>query len=134
MFSFSSYLFCKNEIFHFTTMKTTLKEFESLWIRIFCILLSSACYLSVANHHLYSTTLVYQLYWKLNMRISLVKVFYSFLSRFSVVLQFLKVGLSPSKKKLFYLPHWKPFKNHEKYFLFHLKSSFHSLCHDFLVI
>ena len=38
----------------------------------------------------------------------------------------LKVGLSPSKKILFYLLHWKPFKNDEKYFLFHLKSSFRS--------
>ena len=27
-------------------------------------------------------------------------------------------------KKLFYLLHWKPFKNDEKCFLFHLKSSF----------
>ena len=27
-------------------------------------------------------------------------------------------------KKTCYLPHWKPFKNDEKCFLFHLKSSF----------
>ena len=37
----------------------------------------------------------------------------------------LKVGLSPSKK-LFYLLHWKPFKNDEKCFLFHIKSYFRS--------
>ena len=37
-----------------------------------------------------------------------------------------KVGLSRSKNILFYLLHWKPFKNDEKYFLFHLKSSFGS--------
>ena len=35
-----------------------------------------------------------------------------------------KVGFSPSKK-MCYLLHWKPFKNDEKCFLFHLKSSFH---------
>ena len=38
----------------------------------------------------------------------------------------LKVGLSPSKKKYFYLLEWKPFKNDEKCFLFHLESSFRS--------
>ena len=38
----------------------------------------------------------------------------------------LKVGLSSSKKKLFYLIQWKPFKNDEKCFLFHPKSSFRS--------
>ena len=37
-----------------------------------------------------------------------------------------KVGLSLSKKNYFYLLQWKPFKNNEKRFLFHLKSSFHS--------
>ena len=36
----------------------------------------------------------------------------------------LKLGLSPSKKISFYLLQWKPFKNDEKCFLFHLKSSF----------
>ena len=36
-----------------------------------------------------------------------------------------KVGFSPSKR-IFYLLQWKPFKNNEKYFLFHLKSSFGS--------
>ena len=35
-----------------------------------------------------------------------------------------KVGLSPSKKNLFYLLQWKPFKNDEKSFLFHLKALF----------
>ena len=30
------------------------------------------------------------------------------------------------KKKSFYLLQWKPFKNNETCFLFHLKSSFHS--------
>ena len=30
------------------------------------------------------------------------------------------------QKKFCYLLHWKPFKNDEKCFLFHLKSSFHS--------
>ena len=34
-----------------------------------------------------------------------------------------KVGLS-STKKMCYLLHWKPFKNDEKCFVFHLKSSF----------
>ena len=29
-------------------------------------------------------------------------------------------------KKLFFFIQWKPFKNDEKFFLFHLKSSFHS--------
>ena len=38
----------------------------------------------------------------------------------------LKVGLSPSKINLIYLLKWKPFKNDEKCFLFHLKSSFRS--------
>ena len=37
-----------------------------------------------------------------------------------------KVGLPPSKKNLFYRLQWKPFKNDEKSFLFHLKSSFRS--------
>ena len=36
---------------------------------------------------------------------------------------YLKVKLSPSRK-LYYFVHWKPFKNYEKWFLFHLKSSF----------
>ena len=35
------------------------------------------------------------------------------------------LGLSPSKR-IFYLLQWKPYKNNEKYFLFHLKSSFGS--------
>ena len=35
----------------------------------------------------------------------------------------LKVGLSPHPRKLFYLLQWKPFKNYEKWFLLHLKSS-----------
>ena len=39
---------------------------------------------------------------------------------------FIKVGLPPSKKNLFYLLHWESFKNDEKCFLFHLKSSFRS--------
>ena len=34
----------------------------------------------------------------------------------------LKVGLSPSKKKLFYLLQWKSFKSDKKCFLFHPKS------------
>ena len=38
----------------------------------------------------------------------------------------IKVGFSPSKKNYFYFLQWKPFKNDEKYFLFHLKSSFRS--------
>ena len=38
----------------------------------------------------------------------------------------LKVRLSPSKKVFYYLLQRKPFKNDEKCFLFHLKSSFHS--------
>ena len=36
----------------------------------------------------------------------------------------IKVGLLPSIKSLFYL--LKPFKNNEKYFLFHPKSTFRS--------
>ena len=39
---------------------------------------------------------------------------------------FFKVGPSPSEKKLFYLFQRKPFKNDEKWFLFHPKSSFRS--------
>ena len=35
-----------------------------------------------------------------------------------------KVGLTPSKKSLFHLLQLKPFKNGEKCFLLHLKSSF----------
>ena len=35
----------------------------------------------------------------------------------------LKVGLS-SSKKMCYLLHGKPFKNHEKCILFHIKNSF----------
>ena len=38
----------------------------------------------------------------------------------------IKVELSPSKKHLCYLLHWRLFKNDEKCFLFHFKSSFHS--------
>ena len=37
-----------------------------------------------------------------------------------------KVRLSPSKKIYFYLLQWKPFKDDEKWFLLHLKSSFRS--------
>ena len=37
----------------------------------------------------------------------------------------IKFGLLPSKINLIYLLQRKPFKNDEKYFLFHLKSSFH---------
>ena len=37
---------------------------------------------------------------------------------------FIKVGLSPSKKILFYLLRRKLFKNDYKCFLFHFKSSF----------
>ena len=37
-----------------------------------------------------------------------------------------KVALSPLKKHLCYLLHWKPFKNDKKYFIFHLKNSFRS--------
>ena len=40
--------------------------------------------------------------------------------------EFIKVGLSPSRKISFYLLQKKPFKNDEKCFLFYLKSSFHS--------
>ena len=36
---------------------------------------------------------------------------------------FIKAGLSPFKKNLCHLLDWKPFKNDEKSFLFHLKSS-----------
>ena len=36
----------------------------------------------------------------------------------------LKVGLSPSKKNLFYLLQWELFKNDEKYFLFNIKIFF----------
>ena len=40
---------------------------------------------------------------------------------------FIKVGISPSKKnKMFFLFHRNPFKNDQKCFLFHLKSSFRS--------
>ena len=38
----------------------------------------------------------------------------------------IKVRLPSSKNKKYYLCHWKPFKNDEECFLFHLKSSFHS--------
>ena len=38
-------------------------------------------------------------------------------------LKLIKVGLSPSKKNSFYLLQQNPFKNDEKCFLFHLKSS-----------
>ena len=38
----------------------------------------------------------------------------------------IKVGLSPSEKKMFYLLLWNPFTSDGKCFLFHLKSSFHS--------
>ena len=38
----------------------------------------------------------------------------------------LKVGLSPFKKKIFYLLRWNRFKNGEESFLFLLKSSFRS--------
>ena len=49
----------------------------------------------------------------------------------------LKVSLSPCKK--LYSLQWKLFKNQEKRFLFHLKSSFHSQINsvfnlDFLLI
>ena len=60
----------------------------------------------------------------------------SFLSSFSryqtkYVIMFLFRQLMKNRtltfqKKLCYLLHWKPFKNDEKYFLFHLKSSLHS--------
>ena len=33
---------------------------------------------------------------------------------------------SQLSKKLVFLHNWKPFKNNEKYFLFHVKSSFRS--------
>ena len=39
--------------------------------------------------------------------------------------QFIKVGFSTSKK-MRYMLHWKPSKNDEEYFSFHLKNSFHS--------
>ena len=45
---------------------------------------------------------------------------------FNIMHQMLKAELSPSKKSLFYLLQWKPFKNGEKSFLFNLKSSFRS--------
>ena len=37
-----------------------------------------------------------------------------------------KAGLSSSKNNSFYLLQWKPVRNNEKWFLFHLKSSFGS--------
>ena len=40
--------------------------------------------------------------------------------------EYVKVKLSHSKQNSFYLHQWQPFKNDEKCFLFHLKSSFHS--------
>ena len=49
-----------------------------------------------------------------------------FVCGFYYLLKFL-VWFSPSKKIYFYLICWKPFKNDEKYFFFHLKTSFHSL-------
>ena len=45
---------------------------------------------------------------------------------FNKLLCRIKVGLSPSKKILRYLLHWKPFRSFEKCFLCHLKSSFRS--------
>ena len=53
----------------------------------------------------------------------LVKDFARVNFRKSLIVNF-KVGLSSTKKILFYLLHWKPFKNYEKCLLFHLKSSF----------
>ena len=46
----------------------------------------------------------------------------------------LTVGLSPSKKKLFYVLQWKYFKNDEKCFIIHLKSPFCSQFIQFLVL
>ena len=49
------------------------------------------------------------------------------IKRFQGVLKTMfKVGLSPPKQNSFYLLQWKPFKNDEKCFLFHLKNSFRS--------
>ena len=45
---------------------------------------------------------------------------------YEVVKDTIKVGLSHAKRKLCYLLDWKPFKNDEKCFLFHLKSFFRS--------
>ena len=47
------------------------------------------------------------------------------ISLISSINQLIKVGLSPYKE-IFYLLQGKPFKNNEKCFLLHLKSSFHS--------
>ena len=41
----------------------------------------------------------------------------------NVTLKHFKVRALAIQKKLFYFLQWKPFKNNEKHFLFHLKSS-----------
>ena len=51
----------------------------------------------------------------------------TFVDEFALLFPFkFKVGLLPTKKICFICFWWKPFKNDEKCFLFHLKSSFHS--------
>ena len=50
----------------------------------------------------------------------------------TIMLRNVKVGLLPSEKKNFYLFQWKPFKNNEKCFLFHLINSFRS--QDILIL
>ena len=52
------------------------------------------------------------------------KVFYLTQRKYQENQGSIKVGLSPSIKNCSYLLQWKPFKNDEKCFLFHLKSFF----------
>ena len=81
-------------------MKITFKGIELLRIRTFEFLLSIFVNLrlSVSTYHLCNTILVYRLHWNLNMRMSLLKVFYSLFSRFRVILVFRALALSFCKR------------------------------------
>ena len=60
-----------------------------------------------------------------NTRLKIVIVYSSFIEKMQTMYS-IKVGLSPSIKKWFYLLQWKTFKNDKRCFLFYLKSYFHS--------
>ena len=89
------------------------------WERNFC----QRCWWKIDELHFYLTKQIFFVvyFWKIK----------------RLLVESTKTRITPKldshlPKKLSYLLHWKPFKNDEECFLFHLKSSFHSQVFKFL--
>ena len=114
-----------------------LKTKKVLWnvCKFYCVQL----YLWMKKHFQWTLKIIYKktLKWFLQLSLAICVIFMStrkseksenFLKNLEIQKGFIaaiKVGLSPSRISFYFLQ-WLPFKNDEKWFLFHLKSSFHS--------